>query len=316
MNYKSRARGPAGTKAGIILSCAIALTLTGCGGMTLASSQAAKGANGRDSSAPGAEPLAGYMAEELDRIQLAQDTLRITCIADNGFPELRRFIPEDRITSRTREQITYNPDDIFFESESDARKRGFGRSIPARPDKVIPHEVTYEGVSETCAKVAWEQLDKDALQTFLEYQQIGYRMHSSSADVAVPAAEKVAPALLKCLQDEGAPVTAGSEFFGMTLNVKRGSLERPEEEGPSPKKTSGIEIIPGIPENRYIPTPEESDLAASVYRCSLSAGVRDEHKRIMTAPERDAYAANMDKLNELEPGVRRLSDTATALLKQ
>lgn len=316
MNYKSRATGPTRTKAGIILSCAIALTLTGCGGMALASSQGAPGANGRDSSAAGGEPFAGYMAEELDRIQLAQDTLRLTCIADNGFPELRRFIPKDRVTSRTREQMTYNPDDIFFKSEADARNRGFGRSIPARPDKVIPHEITYEGVSETCAKVAWEQLDKDALQTFLGYQQIGYRMAATGAAVAVPAAEKVGPALLKCLQDKGAPVTAGNEYFGMTLNVKRGSLERPEEEGPSPKKTSGIEIIPGIPENRYITSPEESELAASVYNCSLSAGVRDEHRRIMTAPERDAYATNKDKLNELEPEVRRLSDTATALLKQ
>lgn len=316
MKYKSRATTSPGTKTGLILSCAIALTLTGCGGMALASSQGVTGVNGRDSSAAEGEPFAGYMAEELDRIQLAQDTLRLTCIADNGFPELRRFIPKDRVTSRTREQMTYNPDDTFFESEADARNRGFGRSIPARPDKVIPHEITYEGVSETCAKVAWEQLDKDAFQTFLEYQQIGYRMAASSAAVAVPAAEKVGPALLKCLQDRAAPVTAGTEFFGMTLNVKRGSLERPEEEGPSPKKTSGIEIIPGIPANRYIPTPEESDLAASVCNCSRSAGVRDEHKRIMTAPERDAYAANKDKLSELEPGVRRLSDTATALLKQ
>ncbi|MET3923206.1 hypothetical protein ABIB26_004167 [Arthrobacter sp. UYEF20] len=252
------------------------------------------------------------MADKLERIQHAQTVTRLGCIADNGFPDIATLIPKKLSTVQGQNEVS--DQDVFFASAEDAAARGFGHPVPATPAKLIPHDPAYEAISDTCGEQAWQALGEGAEATVLQYRQLHSRLLAAPMNAVSTSMPGWAAKLAHCLSDQGHPVTTGGGTWGMDFGIALGGLERPHDERPTPTGTKGVEIIPGGPANRYIPTAEESLLASALYECSQTTGVRAELDHITLSAEQKAEADNAAAIKELSPKIQSLADRAGALV--
>lgn len=270
-------------------------------------------AAGVDSDAGTNESLQSLRTEDLDLVRYAQDFLLRTCIVDNGYSELGEYVPET-VDPLTQEQFNITAATFLYSSEADARSRGFGLSEPASPDKYYAHDDgAYGAVFDTCDKLAWEELGEDGLNTFVDYNNLVSRVSGEAWTAVEEATPKLGAKLQACLTDKGAPVTDGGDYWGMNLTVTKGSLERPTTERPGPAKSSGIEVVPGEPENPYVPTAEESDLAADVYDCSNTTTVRADLDDLIQTALTDGVQANSQEISDVTERLSGMVDRAHEL---
>ncbi|MCC3300659.1 hypothetical protein [Arthrobacter sp. zg-Y895] len=262
-----------------------------------------------------ADPFEIYLAEDLDAILLAQDTLRFQCYADNGYPEFEAFISEEPAVqwrADLLDQLTVN--DAFFESVQDATARGL-RTEPLGPsaEKVFVHDDAFEAVSEACDTKSWAALGEDAEQSLIDYNRLSSKLAGGLADRTFEALGPLQQEVVKCLVDAGVPVTPASDkLYGFTSDVEFGTpVEYPERTGP--KQVSGVEIIPADVEIPYVPTPAEAAVAVKYYNCSLETGVRDEFDALILESKKEVVAEHAAELEKANPRIAELAAAAREL---
>jgi hypothetical protein len=80
-------------------------------------------------------------------------------------------------------------------------------------------------------------------------------------------------------------------------------------QGPSTK------VIPAEPAQQYVPTPQESESAAAMYRCSVETGARDEWQKAVNDVKNAALAKHGTTLLELNPKIKELAKQAALALQ-
>ncbi|MCQ1946035.1 hypothetical protein [Arthrobacter sp. zg-Y1116] len=262
-----------------------------------------------------ADPFEIYLAEDMDAIHLAQDTLRFQCYADNGYPEYEAFIPEEPAVqwrADLLDQLTV--DDAFFESVQDATAGGLrGEQFGPSPAKVFVHDDAFEAVSEACNTKAWAALGENAEQSLIDYNRLSSKLAGGLADRTFEALGPLQQEVVQCLVDAGVPVTpASGELYGFTSDVELGTaVEYPERSGP--KQASGVEIIPADVEITYAPTPAEAALAVKYYNCSVETGVRDEFDALILETKKEVVAEHAAELEKANPRIAELAAAAREL---
>jgi hypothetical protein len=264
---------------------------------------------GPGKTADSANPFDAVLTEDLDTVLHAQKVMSLQCDVDNGYPEVAQFIPETAQVN-TRALLEQVGLDFFFSSREQAERDGFGHSTPASPKKLFVHDQAYGAVSEACFTTAWEELGPGAEKTTHEYLALISRLSGQTSKVwedANPHKDKI----LQCLQDKGHPVSSG-DTRGISPNIEMGQVPQ-RAERPGPRMTSGVEILDGVPEARYVPSHAESVLAGDYYTCSEQTGVRASFQQDLTAAKKAAIADNETQLTELNTKITALAKKAAEL---
>ncbi|MET4619859.1 hypothetical protein ABIE18_001295 [Arthrobacter sp. 2762] len=100
-----------------------------------------------------------------------------------------------------------------------------------------------------------------------------------------------------------------SPTWGIDFGVPLGS--EPALEYPQIAGDSKVQVAPRITGKSYTPTPQESDSAATMYKCSVETGAQESWKKAMTEAEDSALAVNNLALKEWAPKVARVAELAS-----
>lgn len=259
----------------------------------------------------GANPYDTYLAEEMDTIISSQETLRVQCIADNGFREFTPHATEETKPVWRRQINQLSVEVAFFGSEPDAAARGL-RLPPDGPsrEKHIRQDASLDAVSTACDKSAWAALGKDAFQTYLEYSRLGNILGEVFlSDELLPLQDKV----VQCLIDAGEPVVkAPGQLFAMTAKIPLGTPVQYPEPGSDPA-TGSKQVSAARETIAYVPTPAESELAVGYYRCSRDRGARDEFGALIRDAQIRMVAEHETELIELNPKIQQAARKAAEL---
>ena len=263
---------------------------------------------GPGKTADSANPFDAVLTEEFDSIQHAQKVMSLQCVVDNGYPDVAQFVPEaPQEQARTSLEQAGG---FFFLSREQAERDGFGYSTPASPKKLFVHDQAFGAVSDACFTTAWTELGPDAENTTLQYRALMSRLSGQMFKV-LENAKPLTDRILQCLKDKGHPVSSG-DTRGISPNIEMGQVPQ-RAERPGPRMTSGVEILDGVPEARYIPSHAESVLAGDYYTCAEQTGVRASFQQDLTAAKKTAIADNEAQLTELNTKISALAKKAAEL---
>jgi hypothetical protein len=266
--------------------------------------------------APPPQPYDIFRGDLLGRVDHAMLILRDKCLARSGFPQLAEAGPGD--VRRIHPHLRVSLSDFGLASEAEARQRGFGQDLPGEPRRVLSKDANFDASMQRCAAEAWHAIGPRAWDVYRQYDELGGLLTEALATVhQAPTPAKMAAGLADCVDphyripDRAAWLKDPSvKAFG----VRFGDHVDPPEAAWKPTGAGSVEIGPAIPARRYVPTPEESELAVVWFRCTDKVGLQRHRTDAAMAAQRAAVTKHEARFEALNPQVEALARQAAILV--
>lgn len=305
--------------AGVVLLAAG--LVTGCTANTpLAIQSGSSSAAPRGTSGAGTHPA--FRAQDLLDIYAAVTEITYECYASHGYPQFKQVLPEQR--RNLFRSLPSTPDYVtafaklkkvpWFESEEDARLSGYGQGFPAVVTSVYAMDVAFRDVARTCAAQANEQIPGS--QEFVaSYSGLGATLADALKSVTDRDWDAVTENIFTCMAKNGFPVSSTGDNVSPKWTVDFGVLlgKQPTPEFPQIAEGAKIQIVPTMPAKGYFPTPEESESAAVMHRCSVETGARGAWEDAISAVEFETVSINESKLTKLNAKIPALLAAASRM---
>lgn len=303
-----------------------ALTLGGCGAgagnegrSQTASNQVANQVPVPTESPDPNDPYNAFLSDDLLAINSAKIELEYKCYAASGYPQFLDVLPAQK--SEAFRSLALTPDFKstfasfgelpWFPDEAYARAVGFGHSMAARDTYVFVKDSSFRQTSEDCEKKALSAMAGSS-ELIQAYTALG----NTLADAISAAVKQNKPPLTQvvfaCMSKGQYPVDENGPnkqpIWNVDFGVPYGSP--PPQHWPNLTKGGPVQIVPASPEQRYVPTSQESEAAAAMYQCSLASGAHDSWEKAMTDAKNKALVQNESTLGELSPKIHALAKSA------
>ncbi|GFH34488.1 hypothetical protein [Streptomyces pacificus] len=258
-----------------------------------------------------------FRAGDIDLIEYVRNRLTGDCMDRRGYPQLKRT----GLSRRSRPFTDMNVRQPLFATRTDeqAMLLGFGEHRRPEAASVLSYDRDFDKQFERCRHAAVRRLGTE----FSEIQNQSYRLYNVIADerdalLETPEEAAVAAAalrpLLACVEAKGfrqrTPGAQTLDSFGIGLPMGRHEGAEPAE----PKRVPGtVEVLPAVPERRYVPTADESRLAVASARCARQTGFGERTAAQRARIMKKAVAAHGSEIAALRPRVEKLVKAATKL---
>ncbi|HEX6352230.1 hypothetical protein [Actinophytocola sp.] len=263
-----------------------------------------------------------FHSDEISLIEYTKNKLIADCLERNGYPEKNQAGVQEH--PGTFDYLVPKASDWATRSDEQARLLGFGENSPAEAARVMGLEEGYTKASDDCRAEAAAELGPDSVETVSQASEFANSIASEIAAVLYDGDGAEAKELtslyvpvMDCLETKGyRPSQQGErnlEAYGAF--EKKGRLEGPEPARPAPA-SGRITVLPPVPERRYVPAPEEAELAVSLAQCARQTGFADKEFALRLRVTRAAIGKYEAELTELTPKVEALAKRAAKLVGQ
>ena len=271
------------------------------------------------------DPFSAYLADDVLTINSATRELDYRCYAENGYPEFLEVLPAQKAnqfrslatTPDFKTTFTEFSKSPWFSSEEAARATGYGRSIAGLDAQVINVDGSAVEVARDCNDATQKKLS-GIDETLIPYVQLGDALAEALATSSGRNEKGLTKRVFECMEKSKYPVDPNgpnkSPIWGVDFGIPLGAAPRLPE---APELTQGYgkKVIPAEPTQRYLPTPQESESAAAMYRCSVETGARDEWVKAVNEVKNAALAKHEATLLELNPKIKELAKSAVLALQ-
>ncbi|GBP99581.1 hypothetical protein SSP531S_09760 [Streptomyces spongiicola] len=258
-----------------------------------------------------------FRAGDIDLIEHVRNRLTGDCMDRQGYPQLKRTGLSRQ--SRPFADMDVRPPLFATRTDEQAKLLGFGEHRRPEAASVLSYDRGFDKQFERCRHAAGRRLGPE----FSEIQNQSYRLYNDVADerdalLKSPAEAAVTAAalrpLLACVEAGGfrrhIPGARTLDSFGIGVPTGRHEGTGPAE----PKRVPGtVEVLPAVPERRYVPTAEESRLAVASARCARQTGFGEKTAAQRARVIRKVVAAHESEIARLRPRVAELANSATKL---
>lgn len=291
----------------LIFPVAVAVGMSGCDD---------GGASSADRAGEGGVGFELYKADHVDLIDYAVNKLKADCMADAGFPQLAAagVTKHDGMVR----MFAITPARFRgFESEDQARELGFGAGQPAEPGRVVSYDANFDRQLQECSVQAVSQVDEQAGPLVESYIDIGNQMSSEFAQFLRQRIVEDLPALADCLEGEGYPLVDRNAFLEnwdvRHFGLETGSLADVDDWSPDPGK-GGVQVGPPVQPQRYVPSQQESELAAAWHRCDERSGRVDRLVESANAKAGEIVSRYEDELVEMNEDINEFARVAAGIV--
>jgi hypothetical protein len=265
------------------------------------------------------DPYNAFLSEDFLAINSAKIELEYKCYAAQGYPQFLSVLPVQKANAFRSLALTPDFKATFasfaelpwFPSEAYARAAGFGHTMAARDAYVFTSDSAFQQTARDCETKALTAMagSADLIQA---YTTLG----NTLADAIAAAAKQNKPPLTQkvfaCMSKGKYPVDQNGSnkqpIWNVDFGVPYGTP--PPQHWPNLTKGGAVQIVPAVPEERYVPTPQEADAAAAMYQCSVDSGAHDLWKKAITDAKEKALVQNEASLSDLSPKIHALSKSA------
>lgn len=256
-----------------------------------------------------------YLGDKLGLIKFAMLKVRNRCLADAGYPQNLNGMA-DR-PSNPFLSLVIRPGSFGPSTEEEARRRGFGSDRPSQPARIVSFDLNYDKSLERCETRAWEKVGEEAQATYHGYFQFGNDLLGPTSDVHRKFDAELVPKLLDCMEAKGYRVADRQAYLKAPdlahWGVKLGTLEGGQDDW-KPERTPGtVQVGPPIPAKRYVPTPEESEMAVAMFHCNRQVGRFDRQMAEAERVQAELVTKHESTFAELNPKIEALARTAATL---
>jgi hypothetical protein len=303
-----------------------ALTLGGCGASTgkeggteTGSTQVANQLPVPTETPDPNDPYNAFLSDDLLAINSAKIELEYKCYAANGYPQFLKVLSAQKanafrslaLTPDFKSTFASFAESPWFPNEAYAKAAGFGHTMAAMDTYVFVSDSSFSQTSEECETKA-----RSAMAGSSELIQPYAALGNTLADAISAAAEKnqhpLTQEVFACMSKGQYPVDENGPnkqpIWNVDFGVPYGTP--PPQHWPNLTKGGPVQIVPASPEERYVPTSQESEAAAAMYQCSLSSGAHDSWEKAMTDAKNKALVQNESTLSELSPKIHALAKSA------
>jgi hypothetical protein len=260
--------------------------------------------------------LKTYFSQEVLSINAAVMEATYQCYGRHGYPQFIEVLEAQKISQFTTLPSTSDFTSVFaelkrepwFESEDDARTRGYGRSTPDVAASVYVRDASFRDVAGVCASDV-EEIYPGSAAALGDYVALGHRLAQFLQAVTDRNWDEETQKVLACMAGKNFPVIPDglnrSPTWDMDFGVPLGS--EPELDFPKVQSDEPVQISPAIPGKPYKPTPQEAESAVTMYLCSIETGARMTWTKAMTEAEGSAVEANRTELEAWRPKILALA---------
>jgi hypothetical protein len=185
---------------------------------------------------------------------------------------------------------------------------------------VVSYDAGFDKAFERCRARAARALGPEYTKTnsgvVKLYNEIAQERDNALATEKERAATaKALETFLSCLDKRGIRGPAAGERNLDTYGIGRETGRYEGALPPPPKRVAGtVEIIPSIPERRYVPTPEESRLAVTAAQCSRETRFGEQLAEQRLRIVRATLVGHETEIAELRPKVESLAKKAAQVV--
>ncbi|WP_055710905.1 hypothetical protein [Streptomyces torulosus] len=261
-----------------------------------------------------------FQADDIDLIESVRNGLIADCMAGQGYPQLKQAgVPQD---AKPFTDMNVQTPPFAIRTDEQATLLGFGENSRPKVANVLSYDRGFDARLKKCQNKAEDKLGHE----FSEVQNQSYQLYNDVADerdvlLKSPEEAEVTAAalrpLLECVEAAGfrQMVSGARTLDSFGIGLPRGRYEGTEP--PEPKRLPGtVEIIPAIPERRYVPTAEESRLAVASARCARTTGFGDKIAAQRVRILRKVVGGHGSQIAELKPKVEALAKAAAKLAER
>jgi hypothetical protein len=254
---------------------------------------------------------------QLGLVHAATQQAAAACMAAAGHPQLAGIDPT--LPPADSNHLRVSEASFGPPNEEHANRLGFGLDKPAEPPFVISSDPKFDRALEDCTARAWEQLGRNAKQTYSDYVALGETMNADYTHrMTSEPRSAVHERFLDCLSDNGFPVPDRAAFLRdqtpSHFGIRFGTLE-PTMTTWKPRRVPGtVEVSPPVPGRRYLPTRDESRLAVAFVRCNQSTGRTSQLLALARRIQAEVARENATTIAQLDRQLIALIARATALL--
>jgi|GEM_PF-4450830 len=272
------------------------------------------------------DPYAIYKSADLLAINSAFDELKYRCLAENGYPQFLQVLPAQKAnafrgmaeTPDFAATFTSYAELPWFASEQDAREKGYGIPGQAIGPTVMTMDPAIGPVMNDCTTKARAAVgDQDG--TIQKYTELGNTLAGAIDSIAGKAKGDLTNRVLACMNKSKYPVDPNgankNNDWNVDFQVPLGVQPPRSHQDVSGMNGNAVIITQAIPAKPYVPTKEESESAAAMYRCSVETGAHDEWLNDIHQAEATAISQNEAALDELNPKITALAKSASAALQ-
>ncbi len=254
------------------------------------------------------QPYDAFRGDLLDVIAAAVLVERDRCMAKAGYPELQQAVGQP--ASGSFDDLKVNAGSFGATSAAEARRRGFGRDVPAEPPAVRSTSQKFSDAMDRCTQEANARLGPNAQEVQNRYYDLGNQLRMALRPVyADKMPPRFAVPVLACLQAKGfTSKTPDVRTFGVPFG------NAGPEPSPGWDKRGVLQVRPANPARPYVPTTQESALAETWYDCTTTAGW--PHFQLTRALTLQATTVRRLKpqLDELTPSIESQARQATTVI--
>ncbi|MET7748283.1 hypothetical protein [Micromonospora sp. NPDC005367] len=257
-----------------------------------------------------------YRGLDMEVIGYALQIQRDKCLAEAGYPQNLQ-VDEGRPYPTTSVFVT-DESQFGLLSEEQARVKGFGRDPGWQPPKIASFDKNYDQVSEKCREAGWRDLGAGSAELVQKYQDLGNELLPYRQEVDRRLPKDLAAKMLACMKGKGYRVADEQKFLQtpqpQLLGVEFGGVEGGSQEWTPEPKPGTIQVDNAFMPGKYVPSPEESKLAVSWYRCQQETGTTKANRETMALVQREYVERHAEVLIELNPKIEALAKTAARLV--
>lgn len=260
-----------------------------------------------------------FLADDFLTINSARMELEYKCYAANGYPEFLTVLPAQKANAFRSNAVTPDFKSTFasfselpwFPSEDYAKAAGFGHSTPGMDTFVATADDSFAQTAQDCEGETLTAIAASA-ELIRDYTALGNSLAEALTVAANQNKEPLTKDVFACMSRGDYPVDENGsnkqDIWGVDFGVPYGSP--PADYYPDLTKGGAVQIVPATPEGTYVPTSEESNAAAAMYRCSVESGAQDAWQKAMNDAKQKALAENEATLTELNPKIQALAKSA------
>lgn len=264
-----------------------------------------------------------FLGEELGLIDYAIRRVRNECLADAGYPQNLNDMEQG--PTRAFPNLVVTERSFGPTSEDEARRVGFGRDSAAQPARIVSFDANYDINLERCERQAHTVLGPRSEEVIASYYELGNLLSSEFTRAMVDLIDRdlpgIAQELLVCLRSFGYEPLDRERFLNepdpAEFGIAFGDLEA-DPSGAStwqPDRVEGtVQFGPPIPALRYIPTPEESELAVAWFQCRHETGLTETLISSLERAQAEIIMEYEEALTELNPQIQDLARKAAEAL--
>ncbi|GAB3933687.1 hypothetical protein GCM10029976_041540 [Kribbella albertanoniae] len=256
------------------------------------------------------QPYDAFRGDLLDVIAAAVLVERDRCMAKADYPELQEIGGQP--ASGSFDDLKVTAAAFGATSAVEARRRGFGRDVPAEPPAVRSTSQKFSDAMDRCTQEANARLGPNAMEVQSRYYDLGNQLRMALRPVyADKMPPRFAVPVLACLRAKGfTSKTPDVRTFGIPFG------NAGPEPSPGWDKRGVLQVRPANPARPYVPTSQESALAAAWYDCTTTAGwPRFQLTRALALQATTVHNLK-PQLDELTPTIKSLAHQANTVIAQ